>query len=196
MVNIVYLVLFFSMSAVAARAAGKSMWLFGSAVGTDRLAAFGFRTAFALAIVAPLLITAVPEWREFDPLQKLHSVPLAVLGHTFAVTGAMVAFAAQVSMGASWRVGVREDAVGALVSGGLYDFSRNPTFLGQALLLAGTAIAVPSYVTLLAICLFLWSAWTQIRSEERALLRAHGEQYASYCKRVPRWFGTAKGFAL
>lgn len=48
----------------------------------------------------------------------------------------MVAFAAQMSMGSSWRVGVVGGETGDLVSGGLYRFSRNPTFVGQAALLA------------------------------------------------------------
>ncbi len=194
-VNAIYLVLFFAMSALAARAAGRNVWLFGSAVGADRVAAYGFRAAFALAIVTPLAIRYVPALAHVDPLQRLNSSLLFFVGHAIAVFGVMIAFAAQVSMGASWRVGVSDDAVGALVSGGLYDFSRNPTFVGQALLLAGTAIAVPSFATLLAICLFIWSASTQIRSEERALQRTFGNLYAAYCQRVPRWLGTTKGFA-
>ncbi len=195
-INVIYLALFFAMSATAAHAIGKSVWLFGSSAGVDRLAAHGFRAAFALAIVAPLLLNYLPELNAFDLMRGMNSPLLSSVGHIIAVSGAMIAFAAQVSMGASWRVGVRDDAVGPLVGGGLYNFSRNPTFAGQALLLAGTAIALPSVMTLLAVCLFVWSASTQIRSEERALLRVYGEQYSAYCKRVPRWFGAAKGFAV
>lgn len=194
-VILVYLALFFAMSALAARAIGKSVWLFGSAAGADRLAAFGFRAAFALAAAAPLLFAFAPEIWGLDPLHGLNSPPLAFIGLMIAVAGAMIAFAAQVSMGASWRVGVRDDSVGAMVSGGLYDFSRNPTFAGQSLLLAGAATAVPSVAALLAVCLFIWSASTQIKSEERALLQAFGERYADYCRRVPRWLGTPRGLA-
>ena len=50
-----YLALFFWDSAVAARAAGKPVWLFAQATGRDRLAAFGFRAAFSLAFFGPLL---------------------------------------------------------------------------------------------------------------------------------------------
>jgi len=46
-----YLALFFLASSLAARAAGRPVWLFGRATGRDRLAALGFRVAFALAFV-------------------------------------------------------------------------------------------------------------------------------------------------
>ena len=43
-----YLALFFWGSALAAKAAGRPVWLFARATGRDRLAAIGFRVAFAL----------------------------------------------------------------------------------------------------------------------------------------------------
>jgi protein-S-isoprenylcysteine O-methyltransferase Ste14 len=101
----------------------------------------------------------------------------------------MVAFAAQMSMGSSWRVGVVGGETGDLVSGGLYRFSRNPTFVGQAALLAGVTLAVPSVPTVLAPLLFLWSATTQVRSEEAALRMAIGPDYDRYTASVPRWIG-------
>ena len=62
-----YLALFFLASNWAARAAGRPVWLFGRATGRDRLAALGFRVAFALAFVGPLLQTAIPALSEADP---------------------------------------------------------------------------------------------------------------------------------
>ena len=106
-----------------------------------------------------------------------------------AGVGAMVAFAAQMSMGTSWRVGVASDATGDLVSGGLYRFSRNPTFLGQFALLAGVGFAIPSLPTILAPLLFLGSASLQIRSEEAVLRQSLGAEYERYAASVPRWIG-------
>lgn len=126
-----YLALFFWGSAIAAKAAGKPVWLFARAAGRDRLAA----------------------------------------------------------MGASWRVGVVDGETGDLVTGGLYRFSRNPTFVGQFALLAGVALAVPAVPTTLAPILFLWSAATQVRSEEAALRQTLGSDYDRYATSVPRWIG-------
>jgi len=104
----------------------------------------------------------------------------------------MVAFAAQMSMGTSWRVGVVDGETGDLVTGGLYRYSRNPTCVGQFALLTGVALAVPSIPTLLAPILFLWSAATQVRSEEAALREALGRDYDYYAASVPRWIGIAR----
>ena len=117
------------------------------------------------------------------------AVALGIIGIFIAGLGAMVAFAAQMSMGSSWRVGVVSGATGSLVSGGLYQFSRNPTFVGQFALLAGVALAVPAVPTILAPILFLWSAATQVRSEEAVLREALGPDYDRYVASVPRWIG-------
>lgn len=185
-----YLVLFFWGSVLAAQAAGRSIWLLSRAKGRDRLAAMGFRLAFALALAGPLLWRTVPELQMVDPLwTEGQAVLLGLIGVFVAGLGAMVAFAAQMSMGSSWRVGVMGGETGDLVSGGLYRFSRNPTFVGQAALLVGIAMALLAVPTILAPLLFLWSASTQIRSEEAALRAAHGPDYDRYAASVPRWIG-------
>jgi protein-S-isoprenylcysteine O-methyltransferase Ste14 len=185
-----YLALFFWGSSIAAQAAGKPVWLFARATGRDRLAAFGFRAAFVLAFFGPLLWLALPVLHKADPFWTEGDAPvLGIIGIFIAGLGAMVAFAAQISMGTSWRVGVVSGATGDLVSGGLYQFSRNPTFVGQCTLLAGVALAVPSVPTILAPILFVWSATTQVRSEETALRQALGSGYDRYAAVVPRWIG-------
>ena len=120
---------------------------------------------------------------------------LGLIGAFLAGIGAMLAFAAQMSMGSSWRVGVVEGATGPLVSGGLYRFSRNPTFVGQFMLLAGVGLALPAVPTFLAPMLFLWAAATQVRSEETVLRQALGRDYEHYLNTVPRWIGLHRGSA-
>ena len=71
-----YLALFFWGTAVAARAAGKPVWLFARAKGRDRLAAFGFRAAFILAFFGPLLWLALPMLRKVDPFWTEGKVPI------------------------------------------------------------------------------------------------------------------------
>lgn len=188
-----YLVLFFLGSAIAAQAAGQPVWLFGRATGRDRLAAFGFRAAFTLAFFGPLVWLALPILHKADPIWTEGSaLAYGLTGIFIAGLGAMVAFAAQMSMGSSWRVGVAAGASGELVEGGLYRFSRNPTFVGQAALLSGVALAVPSIPTILAPGLFLWSAIMQVRSEEAVLRAAGGPAYDRYAATVPRWLGLPK----
>lgn len=182
---------FFAFGTVgAARSAGRPVWLFGRARGSERFAAFGFRLSFALALLGPLLWLVFPMLRKLDPFWTESQYHVTgIIGVFIAVAGAMVAFAAQMSMGASWRVGVRQGESGALVTGGLFRLSRNPTFVGQGLLLAGMALVIPSSPTLLAILLFVMAASVQIREEERILLSAHGAEYWRWSAQVPRWIG-------
>lgn len=189
-----YLALFFWGSAFAAQAAGRPVWLFARATGRDRLAAFGFRAAFALAFFGPLLWLVLPMLHKVDPFWTEGKAPtLGLIGIFIAGFGAMVAFGAQMSMGTCWRVGVVTGQTGSLVSVGLYQFSRNPTFVGQFALLAGVALAVPAVPTILAAILFLWSATTQVRSEEVALRQALGPDCDHYAAAVPRWIGFRAG---
>ena len=185
-----------SSTVTATQAAGRPVWLFGQARGRERLAAFGFRAAFVLAFFGPLLWLAWPVLHKADPLwTEGGAVAAGLIGVFIAGVGAMVAFAAQMSMGASWRVGVVPGATGALVTGGLYRYSRNPTFVGQFALLAGVALAVSSLPTVVAPLVFLWSAVTQVRTEETALRAALGADYDRYTAAVPRWIGLRQGTA-
>ena len=124
-----------------------------------------------------------------EPGAPLWSLP----GHFLAILGAMLARGGQIGMGASWRVGVAEGALGELVTEGLFRLSRNPVFTGQLLLLTGVALTVPAIPTVLAVLLFWLSARGQIVSEERLLEAGLGEAYRAYCARVPRWIGWPRG---
>lgn len=127
---------------------------------------------------------------DLDPLRSFQNpVWIGLAGLFMASLGAMLAFAAQMSMAASWRIGVAEGTTGALVTGGLFGFSRNPVFVGQLMLLVGTALAVPSIPTIWGGLLFAASAHIQVRSEERELRRTLGPAYDAYCQSVPRWIG-------
>ncbi|MES2667774.1 MAG: isoprenylcysteine carboxylmethyltransferase family protein, partial [Pseudomonadota bacterium] len=100
-----YLALFFWGSAIAAQAADKPVWLFAQARGRDRAAAFGFRAAFILAFFGPLLWMIWPVLHKTDPFwTEGTDLALGITGILVAGLGAMVAFAAQMSMGSSWRV--------------------------------------------------------------------------------------------
>ncbi|HEY0334698.1 MAG TPA: isoprenylcysteine carboxylmethyltransferase family protein [Stenotrophomonas sp.] len=75
-----------------------------------------------------------------------------------------------------------------LVSGGLYRRSRNPMYVGQALLLLGWGLWLAQPLALA--CLAAYVAWIdrlQIPAEEQALQARFGNAYIAYCRRVRRW---------
>ena len=76
----------------------------------------------------------------------------------------------------------------ALVTSGIYRFSRNPMYVADVLLLAAWAAWLANLATLVPIALFIaYMNRFQIVPEERALQARHGEAYAAYRRLVRRW---------
>jgi protein-S-isoprenylcysteine O-methyltransferase Ste14 len=76
----------------------------------------------------------------------------------------------------------------ALVTSGIYRFTRNPMYLGMACVLAGWAVWLAAWPPLAAPVLFaLYITRFQIRPEERVLRQLFGQPYDDYTRRVRRW---------
>ena len=84
---------------------------------------------------------------------------------------------------------LRPQATTQLVQCGLHRMSRNPMYLGHALILAGWALHLQWWPALLAVPVYVvYITHFQILPEERALAARFGAEYAAYCARVRRWF--------
>jgi protein-S-isoprenylcysteine O-methyltransferase Ste14 len=78
----------------------------------------------------------------------------------------------------------------SLVTDGVFRISRNPMYLGLALLLSGWAVWLGSATPWLVVPLFVVGVTAvQIVPEERALAERFGETYIAYRRRVARWIG-------
>lgn len=95
---------------------------------------------------------------------------------------------AQVTMGASWRIGVDPSAKTQLVTHGPFAWVRNPIFTCMMLLALGLAILVPNWVSWLSV-LALWvGLQIQVRIvEEPYLLRTHSDSYRRYAQATGRF---------
>jgi protein-S-isoprenylcysteine O-methyltransferase Ste14 len=74
----------------------------------------------------------------------------------------------------------------ALVLAGPYRFTRNPDYIGQALLCAGLLFDAPAVLPGTILALFVVHL-TVVPREERFLEQRFGEPYREYRSRVPRW---------
>lgn len=75
-----------------------------------------------------------------------------------------------------------------LVTSGIYTLSRNPMYVGDAVVLAGIAVWIGSVPSLLLVAPFVaWIDRFQIPAEESALAEIFGERYAAYAREVRRW---------
>ncbi len=78
--------------------------------------------------------------------------------------------------------------VSALVTDGVYNYSRNPMYLGMALVLLGSAVTVGAASALAVPPLFVTIIELRyIRPEEALLRQQFPEDYPAYCRRVRRW---------
>jgi protein-S-isoprenylcysteine O-methyltransferase Ste14 len=188
LVVLAYVVVFFAMTAAAARRAGRSVWLFSKGSERQSVPAFLFRLSFAGAVIWPLVLTVWGNPLRPDPVTAmLDGIWTDVIGHALCALGACIAMVSQMHMGASWRIGAAAGAQGEMVTNGPFEFSRNPVFLGQMILFAGLFLVLPGLVQgLLTLALFV-AVQLQVRIEERVLAADLGEPYLAYCRQVRRW---------
>ena len=82
----------------------------------------------------------------------------------------------------------RIDEASALVTSGIYRFSRNPMYLGMLLVLFGVVAYTQDVLALLAPAGFIVTLnRLQIRPEEKAMQDRFGAAYAAWCDRTRRW---------
>ena len=135
-------------------------------------------TAIILIVILHLLLpiaTLIP-----SPWTLLGIIPLAV-GIIFAVS------AEQTFREANTAV-CPFDASSTLVTHGLYRFTRNPMYLGSALILFGVSILLGSltpYIIVFVFALLIDRMFIQM--EERKLAITFGEQYEEYKSQTRRW---------
>jgi protein-S-isoprenylcysteine O-methyltransferase Ste14 len=83
---------------------------------------------------------------------------------------------------------LRPEATSALVVAGVYRYTRNPMYVGLALVLLAWAIHLAAPWALVGPLVFVaWITRFQILPEERVLSRMFGSAFDSYRQRVRRW---------
>ncbi|MEQ1929125.1 MAG: isoprenylcysteine carboxylmethyltransferase family protein [Parvularculaceae bacterium] len=169
---------------------GVKAYGFGRHADIQRVAERNWRLAVAAILAFATIAWVKPEWEL--PLGRpdwAPSVALRWAASTLFLACFLIIAAAQIQMGASWRIGVPKEGPGALVAHGLFRWSRNPIFVGMI----GTLIALFLWSPHIGTAAVLAATWTlvliQVRIEEEALIEKHGAAYQEYSARVARWFG-------
>ncbi|OIQ32271.1 MAG: heavy metal resistance protein CzcN [Alphaproteobacteria bacterium MedPE-SWcel] len=76
---------------------------------------------------------------------------------------------------------------GGLVTGGMYEYSRNPQYVTSVLATIGLGITTGSWITV-ALALVLFALYFLfVLNEERWLLRGYGQAFADYMRATPRF---------
>lgn len=83
---------------------------------------------------------------------------------------------------------LKPETASALVTCGIYRYTRNPMYLGMLILLLAWAAYLASIPALAgAIVFWLYISRFQIRPEEAALRELFGSAFTDYANRVRRW---------
>lgn len=141
--------------------------------------------------VPPLLLLALflAGQAVFAPTSRAHGIWL-FLSFLFALSSAAIALAA---VGSFWRGQTTVDPrqpqrSSALLTHGVYRWTRNPMYLAFAGVLLAQTLYLASPFGLLWVAAFVayLTQW-QIKPEEAALSERFGADYAAYRRRVRRW---------
>ncbi len=133
-------------------------------------------------------VVAIFALNEFYPGLRFTSLASQLVGGAILVAGlTLLVFAGGLFKRAGTdMIPFRE--VSALVTSGVYRFSRNPMYLGMAAILLGCAVTVGAATALLIPPLFMVIVeWRYIRPEENLLADLFPEEYPAYRQRVRRW---------
>ena len=141
----------------------------------------------AIGVLMWVLARAVPS-AQLWPVEPLSIATLAGLGVAFA--GGLVALAGALEFNRA-RTTVNPLAphkARALVTTGIYRFTRNPMYLGMLGVLAGWAVWLGNIAAWLGLPLSMALLTVlQIRPEERILAERFGAEFERYAARVRRW---------
>ena len=125
----------------------------------------------------------LPEFAYASPFRIWIAAALVLAGIGFDVSGLLVFRRARTTINP-----LSPDKSTAIVRSGPYAFTRNPMYVGMALILLGYCVFLANAAAVLAVAVFCaYITWFQIIPEERMLLRKFGEAYAAYMRSVRRW---------
>lgn len=138
----------------------------------------GLLCALAMGVAAP----AVP-WGDLSPLQWAPALVLVGVGLVFDVLGLLAFRRAKTTVNP-----LSPGKASSLVATGVYRVTRNPMYVGMALVLSGWAVLLAYLPAVLGPVLFVaFITRFQIVPEERFMAAKFGGDYTRFCQQVRRW---------
>ncbi len=139
--------------------------------------------ALACAGLAWAIARYTPGFAFQIPARLLIATLLVIAGFALDFSGLIVFRKAKTTLNP-----LAPDKSTSIVRGGPYAFTRNPMYLGMALVLLGYCVYLANPLSIFAVLAFAaYITCFQIIPEERLLLSKFGESYASYTRSVRRW---------
>ncbi len=143
-----------------------------------------------LQMCAYFLVWFQPPRRPFLPPVAFFSGIPGILFSVFTVglaagSGWLLESAVR-TLGKQWALRARLIEDHKLITAGPYAYVRNPIYTGMLGMLIATGLATEHWVaTIVAIPIFVVGMVIRVRSEEKLLREAFGEEFEEYARRVP-----------
>lgn len=130
--------------------------------------------AWVLSLISPALFGSFGHWA----------------GKILLLIGVLLMAAAIVTMTRARTTVIPRRDPSALVTTGVFAWSRNPIYLADALILAAAILLLDAALALPLIVSFVWLIQTRfIRDEEARLTIAFGPEFDLWAARTRRWIG-------
>ncbi len=110
-------------------------------------------------------------------------------GFCIGILGDAIFLISVVCMKDSWRAGIPDQDKTKLITDGIYQFSRNPAFLGFDLMYIGMFLLYCNVLTGIYTLFAMTMLHLQILQEEKFMAQTFGEDYLAYKKKVFRYLG-------
>lgn len=139
--------------------------------------------AVICAILMWAFARALPQFSFTFSVQDFAAIVLGIIGAAFAGVAITGFGAAKTTVSP-----LKPEKASTLVTNGIYDLTRNPMYLGLAIMLAGLAVKIgnPSNILLIAGFVMYINEF-QIKPEENALRQKFGAAFEEYCRQTRRW---------
>ena len=140
-----------------------------------------------VAVIVGVLMWAISvgtgAWEISLPIRSVVALAIAAVGVVFSTAGIVQFRRSKTTVNPT-----KPETASALVSSGVFKITRNPMYVGLALVLVAWGAFLSSPWTLLGPLAFAaYIARFQIIPEERALSVLFGGEYSTYKSRVRRW---------
>ena len=127
--------------------------------------------------------SATPAFDFFVPAKSVWSVTLALIGAVICLSGVVSFRRAKTTVNP-----MKPDSASSLVVSGIYQYTRNPMYLGFLMVLFGWAAFLSNLAAVAFLPAFVvYMNRFQIRPEERVLACLFPHEYPAYRAKVRRW---------
>jgi protein-S-isoprenylcysteine O-methyltransferase Ste14 len=141
-------------------------------------------------IIEILLVALHSRFRLFPSFVEtplIDSAFVGLAGCALVTFGFVLFVLAFVSFGDSWRIGFDRKTPGALVTNGIFAYTRNPIYVAMLFWFFGIFLINGRLIFLIFALLTVGAIHRQILQEESFLIKLYGQPYQAYRKRTARY---------